>query len=191
MSNKRLKVLIIDDDEPTRGMYAEVFKEADFEVREAKDGVEGMDIATKELPDVIFTGIIMPRMDGFALMEALKKNVATCKIPVVISSHMGREEDQQKANVLGARDFIIRDATPPNQVVKRISALFIGGGEYRFDFNSYGLDAPKLARELGLNSNYQCLECGEKMVLRLKLTDPKERKFEASFICPHCGWETR
>ena len=191
MSNKKLKILIVDDDNSSREMYAEIFKKADFEVREAKDGVEGMDIATKELPDVIFTGIIMPRMDGFALMEALKKNVATCKIPVVIFSHMGREEDRQKANVLGAKDFIVRDITPPNQVVKRINDLFLGGGDYRLDFNSYGLDAPKLALELGLNSNFQCLECGEKMVLRLKLTDPKERKLEASFICPHCGWEAR
>ncbi|MCX6766148.1 MAG: response regulator [Candidatus Moranbacteria bacterium] len=191
MGAKKLKILLVDDDDSTREIYAEVFKNSDFDVLEAKDGVEGLDIATRELPDVIFTGIIMPRMDGFTMMEALKKNLATSNIPVVISSHMGREEDQQKANVLGARDFIVRDVTSPNQVVERINALFLAGGEYRLDFNAYNLDAQKLARELGLNNNFQCLECNEKLVMQLKLQNPKEQLFEARFLCPHCGWVAR
>lgn len=191
MPEKKPTILIVDDDGPTRDMYAEVFKNAEFSVVTAKDGLEGVEIALKEKPDVIFTGIVMPRMDGFAMMEALKKNLATSNIPVIISSHMGREEDQQRANVLGARDFIIRDATPPNQVVKKVKSLFAEGGEYRIDFNAYNLDAQKLAREIGMNNNFQCLDCGGKVILQLKLKDPKENIFEARFMCPKCGWVAR
>ena len=189
MANQKIKILIVDDDELTREMYAEVFKKANYEVVEAKDGVEGLDIATKDMPDVIFTGIVMPRMDGFTLIETLKKTVMTANIPVIICSHMGREEDQKRANQLGAKDFIMRDVTTPVKVVERVSNLFVKeGGEYRFEFNSYALDAQKLARDLNFNLNYQCLECNEKLILNLKLTDAKERKFEAKFICPNCGW---
>jgi CheY-like chemotaxis protein len=186
----KIKVLLVDDDISTREMYAEIFKNSDFEVAQAGDGLEGLDMATKNLPDVIFTGIVMPRMDGFSMMQELNKNVATCKIPVVISSHLGREEDRQRANTLGAKDFIVRDLTPPNVVVEKIKTLFVGG-DYLIDFNPYNLDAQKLARELGLNNNFQCLECNEKMALKLKLSNPKHRKFEAIFVCPHCGWETK
>ena len=63
------KMLLVDDDVDTQSLYAEVFRAAGFEVREAKDGLEGLDMATAERPDVVFTGIIMPRMDGFALTE--------------------------------------------------------------------------------------------------------------------------
>ncbi len=188
MENKKMKILIVDDDQPTRGMYAEVFKNAGFNVVEANDGVSGLDIATRENPDVIFTGIVMPRMDGFSLMEELKKNVSTVNIPVVISSHLGRENDRQKANVLGAKDFIVRDVTSPREVVERVKAIFLGG-EYKLDFDAYNLDAQKMSHDLGLNSNFQCLECGQKMVLRLKRSENKLHKFEANLICPNCGAE--
>lgn len=188
---KKIKILLVDDDVATRGMYAEVFEAEGFQVVEANDGVEGLDLASKENPDLVFTGIIMPRMDGFSLMEALQKSVATANIPVIISSHMGREEDQQRANKLGAKDFIVRDLVTPNKVVKKIKALFSQGGVYRLEFNPFSLDAQKLNRDFGLNSNFQCLECNEKMILRLTSLDTKDRSFETKFVCPNCGWEAK
>lgn len=185
MDSKK-KILIIDDDAPTREMYAEIFKKAGYEILDAEDGVVGLDKATKELPDIIFTGIIMPRMDGLTLMEALKKNVSTANIPVVISSHLGREEDQKKAKELGAKDFIIRDMMSPNEVLRRINSVFSLEGNLQFD--AYSLDAPKIAKGLSLNGNFQCMECDEKMVLRIKLANDQQGTFEAHFICPNCGW---
>lgn len=192
MAIKRTKILVVDDDAMTREMYAEVFRRADYEVLEASDGVEGLDIATKNVPDIIFTGIVMPRMDGFTMIETLKKTVMTAHVPFVISSHMGREEDQKRANQLGAKDFIVRDITTPREVVERITAALIKEGEeYKIEFNAYNLDAQELVRDLSLNSNYQCLECNEKLVLSLKLINAKERIFEARFVCPNCGWVAR
>jgi len=189
MAEKKIKILLVDDDVETREMYAEVLAKAGYEIVQANDGVEGLDITTKEMPDLIFTGIVMPRMDGFTMMETLKKTVMTASIPVVISSHMGREEDQQRANVLGAKDFIMRNVTPPKEVVERINALFVRSGmQYTIDFNPYSMDAQKLARDLSFNTDFQCLECNEKTALSLKLVDTKNRIFEAEFICPRCGW---
>lgn len=180
---------MVDDDMLTREMYADIFRGAGYEVIEAHDGVEGLDIASKELPDLVFTGIVMPRMDGFSMIEALKKTVATANIPVVISSHMGREEDQRRAVQLGAKDFIIRDITPPFEVLGRVGALFSqAGGMYTLEFNGFSMDAQKMARELNLNPNFLCLDCGEKMALLMKLTDPKGKIFEARLVCSKCGW---
>lgn len=188
MDGKKIKILIVDDDNPTRQMYAEIFQNANFDVLEAKDGIEGLDIATKENPEVIFTGIIMPRMDGFALMEALKKNIATANIPVIISSHMGREEDQQRARTLGARDFVVRGLTSPIQVLKRIEALFASEGNYRIKFDAQALDARKLLENLGIADNGCCPKCNEQLAFDLKIVDMKEKKMEAKIACPNCGW---
>lgn len=190
MQDRIHKILLVDDDANTRGMYAEVFKVSGFETMEAEDGVDGLDKATKNMPDVIFTGIVMPRMDGFEMIEALKKNIMTCNVPVVISSHLGRETDRQRANMLGVKDFIVRDVTPPKEVVERVRAIF-AGGDYKIDINPYNMDAPSLAGMLGVNKNFQCMECNEKIIVKLKLLDPRDKKFEALFVCPHCGWEAR
>ncbi len=186
MNKERIKILIVDDDEATRTMYAEVFRKHDFEVEEAVDGVDGLDKVTKGVPDVIFTGIIMPRMDGFALIEALKKNVATSHVPVVISSHMGREEDKNRAKEMGAKDFITRDFVTPNQAVERIMAIF-KAEEYRLKFSPGELDAAKLAKDMNFRENFQCANCGGQLVLVVKLKDIKTKEYSAKFICPQCN----
>lgn len=188
MEEKKLKILLVDDDAVLREMYAEIFQSANFEVLEANDGLAGLDKASTNLPDVIFTGIIMPRMDGFDMMEALKKTVMTANIPVVISSHMGRGTDMERAMELGAKDFIIRDATRPVEVVKRIKALFDeAGAEYRLRFDTFELDANRIAKELNFQPGFLCLDCNERLVLNLKTKNAKERIFETKFVCPNCG----
>lgn len=186
MNKDKTRILIVDDDEPIRAMYAEVFRKHDFEVEEAVDGVEGLDMATKNVPDVIFTGIIMPRMDGFALIEALKKNVSTSNVPVVISSHMGREEDKNRAREMGAKDFITRDFVTPNQAVERIMAIFTSK-EYRLKFSPGELDGAKLAKDMNFRENFQCANCGGQLALAVKLKDAETEEYSAKFICPQCN----
>ena len=186
MEDKKFKILIVDDDESIRSTYVDVFKKDGFDVIEAIDGVDGLDKATKSIPDIIFTGIIMPRMDGFGMMEALKKNVTTSSIPVVISSHMGREEDQRKSQELGAKDFITRDMTTPIEVVGRVkNALNLN--EYRIKINLTELDAQKLAKNMHWSDKFQCNWCGGDMCLSMKLADVKDKKFDARVICSQCG----
>jgi CheY-like chemotaxis protein len=188
--NKKIKILIVDDDEDTRKIYADVFKNENYEVEEAEDGLAGLDKATTWIPDVLFTGIIMPKMDGFSLMEALKKNVATANIPVLISSHMGREEDRQKANSLGAKFFIVRGFTTPKEVVEKVKMIFEERKEYNLEINPTALDAPKLAQDLNLGADLRCPEpgCNQKLVVRLS---DNNGAIEAKLVCPSCGWQAK
>ncbi|EKD58607.1 MAG: two-component system response regulator [uncultured bacterium] len=188
MENKKKKILLVDDDAELREIYAEIFQNANYDVIQAGDGLEGLDKATKEIPDIIFTGIVMPRMDGFDMMEALKKTVMTSNIPVVISSHMGRGDDNDRAKKLGAKDFIIRGITRPIEVVERISSIFVEAGkDYKLEFNPFALDAQEMAKDLHFEASFGCLECKEKLVLNMKLKDPQSRTFETQFVCPKCG----
>lgn len=180
---KHLRILVVDDDIETREIYVEFIRTAGYEVVEAGDGLEGLEKANQLPPDLIITGIIMPRMDGFGLIEALKKNVATAHIPVVCLSHLGREEDQKRAKELGAKDFIVRDMTPPNEVLDRIREVF-STVEYLIGIDPFDFDAEKLARDLHFSPDYVCPEKeGGRLVLRLKLRDSAERRFDAELTC--------
>ncbi len=180
---KSFKILLVDDDMDTRSLYAEVFRGAGFEVREAKDGLEGLEMAMAERPDVVFTGIIMPRMDGFALTEALRGNVVTASVPIAFSSHLGRQKDQQRAKVLGVDEFIVRDVVTPNEAVVRIQSL-VSHGEYMIAFDGTALDAQKLASDLRINANFACSENGgRQFALRLRVKDAASRTFEAELVC--------
>jgi PleD family two-component response regulator len=182
----KTKILIVDDDENIRGMHAEVFSKAGFEVTEAIDGLDGLDKAIKNPPNVIFTGIMMPRMDGFGLMEALKKNVLTSTIPVVISSHMGREEDQKKSQELGAKDFIVTGYYTPREIINRVKNLF-AENEYKLKIDPSALDANKMAKETGLKEGLRCSKCAGGLVMAAKLIDTKNHVFSARFVCSDCG----
>ncbi len=174
-------IMIVDDDIDTLEMYADVFESADYNVMRAADGLEAMSLVAEHTPHVIFTGIVMPRMDGFSMMEALQQNKRTADIPVVINSHLGRDTDKEKAEELGARDFIIRGFTQPREVVERIGALLLKS-EYVFHFDKNDKDARKLAKDLGAPNFFHCPH-GQKMVLKLSVMDEKELTFSARFSC--------
>lgn len=183
MDKSFFKILIVDDDEATRELYKEVFSDAGFVVIEAVDGVDGLEKVTQEKPDVIFSGIIMPRLDGFGLVEALHDNVAMASIPVAFCSHLGRTEDREKAKKLGVRDFIVRDIVTPKEVIARIRAL-LSNDEYLLLFHINELDAQKLALNLGIDPSFHCEENGgSKFALRLRIKNRATRELDAELVC--------
>lgn len=184
--DKKIKILVVDDDKSSRETYMDVFNQKGFEVSGAVDGLDGLDKAVKIIPDVILTGIIMPRMDGFGLKDALAKNVATAKIPVMMLSHMGREEDRKKAEKAGIQGFIVQGMTTPKQVVENVQAMFFNSSEYRIKFSPVELDASKLISEFGFNQGFICKNCQKEMIITLKIADKEKLEFTARFICPNC-----
>lgn len=122
MDNK--KILIVDDDEFLLGVYAKNFKDEGFEVLTAHDGEEAWEIINAgNVPDVVFTGITMPKMTGFELVAKLQTDEKLAKIPVAINSHRGRPEDEKLAKQMGVDDFIIQGAVTPIEAVRRIKLL--------------------------------------------------------------------
>lgn len=183
---KKPKILIVDDNDVIRETYAQVFKQKGFEVAQAVDGVEGVDRATKEIPDVIMTGIIMPRMDGFQLIRTLRENVQTRDVPISILSHLGREEDRRKAKELGINEFIVQGTATINEIVEKIRSIIKSGSSYRISFDPYAWDAQRLAKTLA-GGNFNCPNCQEKMIL--EITAKLDGKgYDASLKCPKCDY---
>jgi len=181
-NDKKFSILIVDDDVNTRELYADVFHVAGFEVTQAGDGLEALEsLQSAEVihPDVVFSGIIMPRMDGFSLLEALKRNVSTASIPVVFSSHLGRIEDKKRAEELGAAGFFVLGMISAADVVAGINALLLGG-EYVVVIEAHAQDAARLAQDLDIPVSLISNE--GKYALKLKVKDLAKKTFEAELV---------
>ncbi len=81
-------VLIIEDDTVLLGMYRDKFKLNDFAVTTAIDGKEGLDLALRDHPDIILLDIILPRMNGAAVMKELRKDEWGRGVPVILLTNL-------------------------------------------------------------------------------------------------------
>ncbi len=179
---KAMHLLLADDDEETRRIYAEFLRDGGFRVIEASNGLEALELINKEAPDIILTGIIMPKMDGFTLVENLRKNMATARIPVVFLSHLGRKEDEERANELKVNDFIVRDTTTPREVLARLKSQ-LSATQYILGIESTTHDGQKFARDMGLHPDFvSSTGDGQRYVLRVKQKNPGEKHFDAELI---------
>lgn len=117
------KILVVDDDFEQRDLYVSLFTENGFQVIAARDGLEGLELALKEKPDLVFTGIIMPRMDGFELIRNLRNNAVLANVPIMMFSHLGREEDRAKAREFVNTHFMIKGYDSPKVILSRVQEL--------------------------------------------------------------------
>lgn len=101
-----MKILLVEDDKFFREFYAQKLREKGVEVFQAGDGEEGLQKVGESIPDLILLDIIMPKKDGFQVLEELGKNDATKKIPVLVFSTLGQEKDVEKAKSLGAKGYV-------------------------------------------------------------------------------------
>lgn len=181
----KMRILIVDDDEDNVRLLRSAFQEAGLEVMSAFDGIEGLDLATKHIPDVIITGIIMPRMSGFEMMRNLKNSVPTANIPVLVYSHLGREEDRIEAQNLGAKDFLVRGLITPHNVIERAQKLLSRGKSFYLEFDPQRADARPLQEAFNFKPYFECPD-GSRMVLKLEPTTSgsgNTQEFRATFLC--------
>jgi DNA-binding response OmpR family regulator len=125
-------VLVVDDEEPIRLLCRVNLEAHDFEVVEAKDGAEGLEVAQRERPDLILLGVMMPRLDGWQVAEHLQKNRGTRSIPIVFLTARSTPSDRLRGMELGAVDYLTKPFNPaelPVYVERLLGRLALGRGE--------------------------------------------------------------
>lgn len=101
-----MKILVIEDDKFFQHFYTTKLKEQGFEVEIAVDGEDGLIKVREAQPDLILLDIIMPKKDGFEVLQALSQDINLKKIPVLVFSTLGQESDVKRARDLGAIDYV-------------------------------------------------------------------------------------
>ncbi len=101
-------VLVIDDDVANRRVIERVLKDASFLPMTAKDGKTGLSMARRRKPDLILLDVIMPRENGFEILEHIKNDPELESIPVIMFTILENAESREKALEMGARDYITK-----------------------------------------------------------------------------------
>jgi len=112
------KILVIDDVPESRDIFTSLLEDS-YQVLEAGDGKEGLELAEKEIPDMIFLDVSMPEMGGLELISALRRHETLYRIPVVaITAHS--LFSAKKAVEKGCNDFLLKPLDP-NKIMQKIT----------------------------------------------------------------------
>lgn len=114
------RVLIVEDDSFLAGMYLTKFGLEGFSVELASDGKEGVRKAKEWRPDIIMLDVVLPVMDGFAVLEAIKTDADTKTIPVILLTNLGQKGDVERGLSLGAVDYLIKAHFMPSEVIEKV-----------------------------------------------------------------------
>ena len=117
------KVLIVDDDPFILDMYVLKFKESGFQVESAQDGKSGLKKVKDTHPDIVLLDVVMPAMDGFDVLQELKKNFPPPLPKIVLLTNLGQKEDVERGMQLGADDYIIKAHFTPSEVVDKVKKI--------------------------------------------------------------------
>lgn len=116
----KAKVLLVEDEKMLADMYATKFSMEGYSIVNAYDGKEGLEAAKREKPEIILLDIIMPKLDGFAVLKELRADDITKKIPVVLLTNLGQESDVKKGKDLGADDYFVKANHSPQEIVELV-----------------------------------------------------------------------
>jgi CheY-like chemotaxis protein len=113
-------ILLIEDEEIIYNLLQKKLANEGYRVILSKDGEEGIAAAQKEKPDLILTDIIMPKKDGFEVLEAVKMDPNLSSVPVIVISNSGQPVELERVKQLGAKDWLIKTEFDPKEVVDKV-----------------------------------------------------------------------
>ena len=105
-------ILIVEDQEDNRAILRDLLGSTGFEVLEAVNGAEGVEIAKRNRPDLILMDIQMPEMDGYTATQKIKEDHTTSAIPVIVVTSYALSGDEEKARAAGCDDYVTKPYSP-------------------------------------------------------------------------------
>ena len=119
------KIMIVEDNKELQEIYKINFEAAGYEVLQEVDGLDGISSVVDKKPDLIILDIMMPNMDGFAFLKAMKDNTSI-NIPVVVCSNLSDRETYAKALAAGAVSVLLKVDYSGKQLVEKIGHILNG-----------------------------------------------------------------
>jgi len=123
LEKNKTTILLVEDDPFLLSMYSTKFEIENFLVVTADDGEKGVELARSDLPDIILLDIMLPKMNGFEVLENLKKNKSTAGIPVILLTNLNQKDEIERGLSLGADDYLIKAHFMPSEVVDKIKKV--------------------------------------------------------------------
>ncbi len=123
------KIVVADDDRMFRKAAETTLRRQGYAVTTASDGEEALQLIRAERPDIIVLDLIMPKLQGFDVLQVLKQDSLTAAIPVIVLSSLMQEQDKQEALDLGAVAYFNKTTFSLGELVKQVETTLTKGQE--------------------------------------------------------------
>lgn len=118
MNKQKIRILVADDEKPMAHALELKLTHEGFEVVTVSNGDEALRVIAEQKFDVILLDLVMPKKDGFAVLEEL--HAQGNKIPIIVTSNLGQEEDKKKVAMFGVDKYLIKSNTPITEIVAEV-----------------------------------------------------------------------
>lgn len=119
-------ILIVEDEDFLARALKDNLEAESFRVDIAKNGEEAMERLKKDRPTLILLDLLMPKRDGFQVLEEVKKNPEWKLIPIIVLSNLGGDAEIKRALDMGADDYFVKSQHPIEEVVEKVKEYFEG-----------------------------------------------------------------
>lgn len=116
------KILVVDDSPTERHVLTEILQKAGFSVIIAESGEQAIEVAKREIPDLILMDVVMPGMNGYQATRTITREETTRHIPVIMCTSKGQETDKIWGLRQGAKDYITKPINA-DELLSKIAAL--------------------------------------------------------------------
>lgn len=121
MPNNIKKILVAEDEKAISKALVLKLNHEGFTATPAYDGEEALALLAKEKYDLVLLDLMMPKIDGFSVLTQMKTQ--GIKVPVIITSNLGQEEDIKRAKSLGALDYYVKSDTALSEIIDKIKSI--------------------------------------------------------------------
>src|SRR5665213_2972730 len=112
------KILLVEDDNNLREIYEARLQAEGYEIVSARDGEEALVVAKKEHPDLVISDVMMPKISGFEMLDILRNTDGLKDVKVIMLTALGQNDDQQRADRLGADRYLVKSQVTLEDIVK-------------------------------------------------------------------------
>ncbi len=120
---EQIHVLLVEDDAFLSNIYKTKLEMEGYKVTTADNGESAWQQAEVKDPDIILLDVLLPKLDGFGVLEKLKANPKTVNIPVMMLTNLGQKDDVERGLKGGAVDYLIKAHFKPSEVVEKIRKI--------------------------------------------------------------------
>ncbi|MBI2444210.1 MAG: response regulator [Candidatus Magasanikbacteria bacterium] len=116
-------ILLVEDDKFLAGIYQRKFTLEKFKFTVVGDGFSALNFVARQRPDLILLDILLPKLDGMAVLKKLKADPATRNIPVILLTNLGQHDEVVRGLQAGAAAFLIKAHFKPSAVVAKVKEV--------------------------------------------------------------------
>jgi|YelNatPaOPRAMG01_1025707.scaffolds.fasta_scaffold04883_4 DNA-binding response OmpR family regulator len=123
--NNKPKILLVEDEPFLSSLLRLKLEKANFEVISASDGEEALNILAQNTPDLMLLDLILPKKNGFEVLETIRQDPRLEKLPVIIISNLGQEVDISRGKSLGVIEYFVKARLSIDELINKVKELVV------------------------------------------------------------------